>query len=68
MSTALNDQNTPSDPQERIYRALKMTVEAFFEAREGDIQAAATWVDSLKSTWSPTRILRIEEGSGLTVD
>ena len=34
MSTAISNQDTPSDTQERIYRALKMNLEAFFEGHD----------------------------------
>src|SRR5262245_19819989 len=34
-------------------------------ARESDVLAAVAWIDSLSSTRSPTRLLRIEEGPTL---
>jgi len=34
-------------------------------AREADVLAAVAWIDSLSSTRSPTRLLRIEEGPTL---
>jgi len=35
------------------------------DAREADVLAAVAWIDSLSSTRSPTRLLRIEEGPTL---
>lgn len=37
------------------------------EAKEGEVTQALRWIDSLKTTASPTRLIRIEEGPTLTV-
>jgi homoserine dehydrogenase len=37
------------------------------DAREADVLAAVSWIDSLKSTRAKTQLIRIEEGPALTV-
>lgn len=54
MSTALSDQNTPSDPQERIYRALKMTVEAFFEGHDIGLDQRDAYLKRVRKDLAPT--------------
>jgi homoserine dehydrogenase len=34
-------------------------------ARERDVQATVQWIDALRSTRSPTQVIRIEEGPGV---
>jgi hypothetical protein len=54
MSTALSDHNTPSDHQERIYRALKMTLEAFFEGHDIGLDQRDTYLKRVRKDLAPT--------------
>jgi len=53
MSTALSDQNTPSDTHEHIYLALKKTLEAFFEGRGLSIEQQLAFMKQAQQDLTP---------------
>ena len=53
MSTAPSDHITPSESQERIYLALKKTLEAFFEGRGLSIEQQITFIQRAQKDLAP---------------
>jgi hypothetical protein len=53
MSTALSDRDAPSDSEERIYRALKKMIEAFFEGHETSAELQDAYLKRIRKDLIP---------------